>query len=416
MTCVRCAKSKETKNDRLPNGWKRMGTEIICGTCWGNAYILRAVTFPIAGPIGIEWKELRERLAACWQQSTGMANWAITELAKADVIRAENDKKLGPMPYTYLYPGARRRFPAMTPSSVVSLLHAVEGRYRKARLEVIWWASASLPRYKYPVPYPIHVQNWSARWLSEKERVPIIDMRLGESRIALRLAGGPGVYRQRAAFASLVEGDAIGCEASIYRQRGASNDNRIGVTEREPGGKARIHYRVMCKLVMWLPRKQADKGEATMEVKTQKDRFVVATIDGREPWVLNADHILRWVKQHRRRLDRIAEDTKYEKRWPKKARAQIADGREAFVQKHHNRIDTFIHQASAALIGYAQRNGVARLRYDDSERLTSEFPWHALKEKIVYKCDGAGIAFAEEAASGEVMDKKADPLADTEGL
>jgi hypothetical protein len=414
-TCHKLATTKPTKagEERLPKGWKRRGDETICGECWSKAFILRAITFPVASPVGLDWSAFRLLLATCWQQSTGLANWATTELAKADVIRDGSSVRMPAMPRLYLYPAARARFPAMTPSSVVSLLHAVEGRYRKARLEVIWRAAASLPRYRYPVPYPVNAQNWSVRWLSETERVPIMELRLGDQRIALRLQGGHGLRRQLAGFAHLVDGTGIGCEAALYRQRASSSDHRIGIDDRGPGGREKIHYRVMVKLVAWLPRVTPDQATATLDVRTSKDAFLVAEIDGRDPWTLNADHVLRWITAHRRRLDRLSEDTKREKRWPQSARANIADYRERFVAAHHRRLDTWTHQASAMLVAYAQRQKVARLRYDDSERITSEFPWHQLAEKIRYKCDGAGITFAE-VASGEVPEKKPEALADSE--
>src|SRR4029450_6481657 len=424
MTCIVCGVVKEIKPDkrgsvRLPRGWHRVGEASYCAGCWGKRYVLRAITMPVAGPMGdgdgMDWVELRKRLAEAWQQSTGMGNWAVTELAKADVVRNPGMEKLKPMEGVYLYPGARAQYPGMTSSSVVSLLHAVEGKYRKTRLEVIWRNSASLPRFKYPMPYPVNAQNWSARYLSEKERVPLVEMRLGESRVCLRLAARKGMRRQLAAFGEIVEGKAVPCELAIYRQRASEGDHRVGMSGKEPAGGAGVRYRGMVKMVAWLLKKEGVKGDGgTLELRTEKDRFWVGKIEGKEgEWVLNADHVLRWVVSHRRRLGRMSEDTKFEKRWPSRKRVQMQDYRDKFLGKHHDRLNSWIHQASASVVGYAVRNRVGRVQYDDSERLTSEFPWHMLTERLKYKCEDNGIEFAE-VGKGDVEGKGAETAVEGE--
>src|SRR4029453_10677041 len=203
------------------------------------------------------------------------------------------------------------------------------------------------------MPYPVNAQNWSARYLSEKERVPLVEMRLGESRVCLRLAGGKGGRGEMGGFGGGWGG----------------------------GG---VRFRVMVKMVAWLLKKEGVKGDGgTLELRTEKDRFWVGKIEGKEgEWVLNADHVLRWVVSHRRRLGRMSEDTKFEKRWPSRKRVQMQDYRDKFLRKHHDRLNSWIHQASASVVGYAVRNRVGRGRYDDSGRLTREFPGHMLTERL----------------------------------
>lgn len=100
--------------------------------------MLRAVTIPVAGPTDCEWQELREALRSCWANATTVANWATTELYKSDIVRTPAMERLPKYPERiYLYPGARRVAPEMDPTSVTSLLQAVESKYRKRRLAVV---------------------------------------------------------------------------------------------------------------------------------------------------------------------------------------------------------------------------------------------------------------------------------------
>lgn len=397
-TCNECGEQRTTKPTakgaaRLPKGWKRHNDCVYCPACWKKRYILRAVTIPVAGPVGRDWPELREALTRCWAQSTSLANWAVTELAKADVVRSPNDQQMPAMPYLYLYPQARRWCPSMPPTSVVALLHAVEQRYRKVRLSVIWRAEANLPRYRYPMPFPVHNQGWKARLGAENS--PLIDLRLGESDFTLRLRSGHQYRRQLAAFGKIVSGDAIQGELSLYRQRANSGDHRPGMVDREPGGGQQICYRILAKMTVWLPRTDNErKRRGTLIVRTASDAFLIAVFGQGEPWILNVDHVRRWITQYRRMVDRIQQDTKYEKRWPKRMRRQMADYLASSKDRHHRRMTTFCHQAVAMLTGYAERQKAMELQYDDTDRsYFPEFPWFDFRQMLANKLDERGVRF-----------------------
>src|ERR1700683_1747016 len=131
VTCQECGAAVSVKptgagTPRVPRGWKRIGTEDYCGKCWAKKCILRSVTIPVVGPVGQTWAELRDALADCWQWSTQLANWGVTELAKTDVLRSPDDDKMPAMPFVYLYPQARSRFPSMPSKAVATILQTVQ--------------------------------------------------------------------------------------------------------------------------------------------------------------------------------------------------------------------------------------------------------------------------------------------------
>jgi hypothetical protein len=133
------------------------------------------------------------------------------------------------MPCTYLYPEPRKQFPTLPAQTVAALEQAVTRNYKSKRHQIVWTCKAALPTFRYPQPFPIHNQSWTATLEND---TPVVTVRLGNARNGLRLKGGPRYYRQLSAFRSIVSGEAIRGGCSIY-ERGSD---------------------ILVKLVAWLPR------------------------------------------------------------------------------------------------------------------------------------------------------------------
>lgn len=391
MQCALCAREQETKTDRLPPGWKRHQDRIWCRDCWGQSFILRAHTVPVAGPVDAEWADLRAALKQAWEDSTSISNWAVLELARNDTPRLPCHEKLGPMPKLYLYPGARQAAPSCSPQSVTAILHAVEGKYRKSRLAVLWHRSQSLPFYRYPVPYPVHNQGWSCTRTEKGE--PCVTFRMGDRRWLLRLRAGKEFRRQLAAWKQIIDGEAVQGELALIGQWTNAGDHRNGTEARNPGGGARRQLRIMAKMVGWFPRKPSRGLNGTLYARTSHPHFLAYHVgaDG-EPKHLHATHVRRWEAQHRRRLETISDDTKYEKRWPRATRQNMLAAQDVWVKHYRDRLAAFTHESSAMLAAFAARAGVAAVELDTTDRAFCErFPWHEFIEKLRYKLETYGI-------------------------
>ena len=79
---------------RLPSGWKHLGEEYWCSKCWAGKYILRAISFPVAGPVDRTWQELRAALREMFIETTAVSNWMMTELYTRDVRREAGQTKM----------------------------------------------------------------------------------------------------------------------------------------------------------------------------------------------------------------------------------------------------------------------------------------------------------------------------------
>jgi hypothetical protein len=383
-TCRGCNATRTKPEKRLPRGWKRLAEEPFCETCWRKRYLLRAIAIPVASPLDQDWDQLRAALRAMWRLTTQASNWMVTELFTRDVKRQPGDEKMPPMARQYLYPEARQRFPDLPSQSVAALEQAVQAKYRAARYQTVWTCERSLPTFRYPVPFAIPNQGWSA--VVEEER-PVVSVRIGEERIRLQLKGGRRFYRQRKAFDAIASGRAVQGELAIY-ERGRD---------------------VMVKMVAWFERPEAKAvvAEQVLSVRTAEEELLIA-LDAKADrlWKYNGDHLRRWNAEHRQQLQRWSEDVKYEQR-PVPA---FAERREQAAAKYHRRMATAVQEIAAQLVGYAVRRKFAVLRYDDAVQTFAELPWFALRERIRTKCDEVHIRF--EHASGEVKEKVAEPLAD----
>lgn len=63
MKCSGCDVAAKSTGNRLPRGWhRRSEAEAYCPDCWGERYLLRAITMPVVSPVGCTWEELRADL------------------------------------------------------------------------------------------------------------------------------------------------------------------------------------------------------------------------------------------------------------------------------------------------------------------------------------------------------------------
>jgi hypothetical protein len=381
-----------------------MEAEVVCPKCWHDKFFLRAITFAVSGPIVKEdWPALREALQAGWAQSTRLCNWAVTELAKADVTRQPDMAKLPKFALPYLYPPARKLFPGLASQTVVALLNTVQRKYAQTRFERIWLGNVSLQSYKYPVPVPVPAAGYSCELMKRgPDRVPVVHLRIGDQRFSLLLRGGVEWARQLHDFTQVVHGHGLQCEAAIGRRRVTDSDTWNGVAERQAGGGQRQHYRIMLKLVAWLPRKPVGKKQKpkNLTLNTGQDFFWQAVLDGGQPWILHADHVRGWVLSHAHRLQHWSDDQKFEHRRNARARQPLNEHRAAAARKQNDRLDTWCHTAAALFTQWCSRQRVTRVQYDETGgHFLESFPWHRLKTLLQEKLNVAGIDFAEVASA-----------------
>lgn len=442
LRCGACGTVKPARvtrggNPRLPKGWKaRPDPEhedppvYTCAACWKRLYHLRAVTFPVAEVLeGGTWQEFCTAVRACLDRSRALAQWAVNRLAQTDVVRTNDQATMPPHPPIYLYGEASgvngfhgwgEWTGAMTAANAV--LHAVEQKYARRRLEVVWRAEASLPTIRSQ-PYPVPAQSYRAAWTEyegtdgKTSRVPSVSIPLDGRRWVLRLRGGRQRARQLVAFAHIVSGAAEKGELAVYRKRTQSNRDRSGMNGRTaPGGGARVRHDVMVKLVAWLSRECRERVRAgALTVHSSKNAFLVAVHpDFERPWVLRSNQVRRWIVQHERRIQQISEDAKAEVRpqrpvpgpWQrltpeqracrrrhKRMRRHRLDHLETISRRYHQQLNTYVQTAAAWLAAYADRLGVSRVCLDLSERsYCSGFPWAALRERIRANLEDRGIA------------------------
>ena len=385
IECSQCAKTAQV-NKRLPTGWKHPVPETYyCGDCWRGKYILRAITLQIAEPQGLSWDDLRTALKVMWRETTRASNWMMRQLALADVEREPGVTKMPPMPRSYLYPVARQQFPVLPSQTVAALEQAVTAKYKAKRYEIVWTCAAALPTFRYPQPFPVHNQSWTVAMENDS---PVVSVRMGEHRIQVRLKSGNRYRRQLAGIRSIADGSAVPGECAIYEQGTA----------------------IMVKMVAWLPRRAAaNQMTGILRVRSSAESLIVAVNEKDETlWSYHADQIPRWAAEHRRQLQRWADDSKFEQR----PVPLFATRRTEASLRYHRRVNSAADQAAAYLVNYARRRKFAEILWDDTERaFCPDFVWFRLESRIKTLADEYGIVFTH--ANGPVMPKSQPPLAST---
>lgn len=417
--CSDCGAVKEVKGNRLPRDWhkRRSDQKAFCKTCWHAHYILRTITFPVIKPLDGDWARANEALNYSWARSTALANWATTHLYTNDTVRLPSQEKCPKQPALYIYGAASANFGgwgewAGAYGAASALLRGVELKYRAARYEVLWLRKRSLSSFKYPYPFPVRAEDYQMEFVDER---PVIRFNLlGGYKAEFVLKGGPQMYRQLEAFKDVVSGAAEKCEAAVYRRSASSGDHRSGgeVTGHGPPTKK---TRNMVKIVMWLPRKHGLRnGVKTYKLSSVSDAFLVAD-DG---WRFNSDFIRTSIANHAIFLQRISEDTKHEKRWPKRKLANINAFRAARCLRQNNRLKTFCQQVAAMIAGRASRRGYDVVELDTSNReyIPEGFPWSDFKIALASALAGKGITLIadeepvdNEEAGGEDEPPEAPP-------
>lgn len=411
MICCECGdveagKPSKSGRENLPRGWKEHPEgQHHCRRCWGDNWCLRTVTIPVAGPVDGTWEEFRAALKSCWSRSTQWANWAVRELVRNDVVRLPEHERMPAMPPVYLYGLAREQgFPVADSQSRQAVFRDVERKYRASRYRAIWLRSQAPPSYRYPVPFPVHDDAWKVSFGDDGEI--LVSLPLDGRRWVIRLRGGAEFRRQRGDVRRIVSGGARQGQAAVYSRRVQVSANRNGVDGRDPGGGRNGISRVMFKFVIQVPKRSGGQDGSTLHVRSDAGSFLVYRVDDGDVKYLHADHLRRWIAGHRRKLDRMSDDLKHEKRWPKRVRRKAVESKDGWLRKHHHRLDSFTHEASAMLAGFAARNRVSRVSLDLSERsFVAEFPWHQFQERLAYKLDERRISL--DVVAGAAADEDA---------
>lgn len=414
IACSVCSKPSTSESDRLPRGWKRTDA-VYCDKCWRERYVLRAITMEVVKPLGdgVGWDELRAAVRASCGQATSITNLIMGRMFATDRQRMPDDKKLGKFDFDYetkggpLYHECRKMWPDFDSRSVASLMQALRGKYVKKRYEILWTGESSLPSARYPQPYPVHNQAWKPMFVPAGkdggDLVPAVEVPLVGGKMLLQLRQGKDWRGQVADFGRFVSGEVVKGELAILLKRVNSESHGNGIEARDEGGQ-KIFNHVKVKMVGWFPRIKRPAVEGSLVLRRDAEALLVAakstergmSIIGKWNW----DHLLRWVAEHRRHLQRWSDDQKAEQRRPP---AFFASHREAACQKYRNRMESAQKELAHQIAQLCRRQRVAELVYDATDRGyfgDDQWTWSAFETVLENKLNEFGIMFKKESANG----------------
>lgn len=415
--CVCDLCTKTVASARSPRGWHRTPDKrLLCGDCWAKSYRARCIRLPVAGPYNPsgeaqpeQWAALRTAVIAAWDSATRLANWTVTEILRNEPAQTPGQRL--PALETYLY-GAFGAAPfrgewAGAAGSANAVMRFVEQSYKAKRGQIQALHSATAPTYRWPYPYPVPKQAWSAR--VEQEHV-IVSIPLGGERVELRIRNDPTSRYYLRQMVDIIEGRASGGELKLIGQHVQPNDRRNGIAFRRPGGGESRWVRLTIMVSGYFPATEPRVGIAgTMRVTTGANSLLYAECDGdSEPWVVHGDHIREWVVASRAMRQRWSDDTKAETRRPNRIKNRRRDAAERHNGKYQRRLHSACEEVSAWVVNYARRRRVASILYDDScVEFAPGFAYGNLRLLLERKSAENGI---EIISSGTVATNSPDPL------
>lgn len=417
-TCSGCTKEVEG-GERAPRGWRGVpGQEgqLLCPSCNTGKFVVRAVAFPVAGPVAVEkvrggpevpegfctWEGLRSQLRPAFEESTRLVNWVVQQLRSADVAFLGRGQKTPAFPKLDLYNLSAPIAPSLAPQARNTTLRAASDRYSALRREILA-GQVSLPSFRFPHPLPIQNQSWEPVMLPDGR--PAVKVRIGAYYWTLRLRGGPMFRRQLDGLRAMITNEARRGDLVFYEKRAHGGDHRpsgaLGPTNRT--GKSRL----MIKLVGSFPRRE-DKGprQGILTATTKRDVLLSWEIEGgmtgRADGRYHPEHVRSWVGGHKARLQKWSDTLKPEHRFPAEERRRMVSDHEATLEKHRNRMKSFVQTTAAMLANLADRRRVAKVVYDDTDKTYCDLPWYEIRERLRTLLGERGIVVEFSADREEV--------------
>ena len=413
VTCPSCGRSVTTKplgatdEPSLPRNWKRLNDVPTCPECVGNAYVRRGAWLPVASVsreyVGESWdepehaagwQEFRVALRESWRTAARLYNWALVEFAKTDTAVPVAGKKGGLVPGPWDRKAAvntvrvlcRTRFPEIDSQidsqGKYAILAKAEADYFRSRFERQVLCASVLPECRsgeLPLPVPFAAVN--RIWLHEGH--VYLRLRVAGRRFTVKLAAGNRHWRAvRAVESSLPDG-------------------RVGELKIQERGRD-----VMVGFSLLLPRETGERRDVVVRVATVKESLWSVVVDGREhSWDLHDDQVKQAITAYRRRLARISDDLKMERRRPHENSAAFEAARDRMSEKYRARLHDYCHKAAAILCGLARRHKASRVEYDDREQAYfGRFPWFKLRTLVAEKLVAIGVEFAHVTGSGDTVE------------
>ncbi|MEM6260465.1 MAG: hypothetical protein AAGI37_19495 [Planctomycetota bacterium] len=355
--------------------------------------VTRALTMPILKPAddAVAWDDLRDMLNLSWRRSTSLANAMMAQLHERHQALRSDDSTIDSKPPRKpkmsedgLYQLGTSLAPDMPTGTISSLNQMVRKRYkgkvsvlkpggdRRVQMSADFAAMTgqmSLPSFRYPTPFPCRAQDWRPSVGRGGECIASVTL-APKTRVKVFLKTGGGHKRAAAEYRRIASGELKYREASLVIA----------------GGRPAL------KVVYDRPVVHR-KREGVLSVRTCSESLLVAVLNKDRVWWYHGDDLKRMVAAYTERMQRLADDTKHERRT---RRNNLAKRRTAWVEKNRRRTDTILHQITASLVGFADRRNVAVIEYQDQDKSFIEsLPWAAIKTMIEWKAADKGVAFRE---------------------
>lgn len=417
VTCTSCSRATLVRALKfgapaLPVGWTRVGVDLMCGDCFGQRYVVRAIWMPVVSVAEgydpewsnercrLGWRALRAALRESWRHAAGVYNLVLALLAASDTApllpgpKGPRLPKWSAMPMSELYGLARGRFPSLDSQSLASVIQNARAAYKNSRFARRVLCRQTLPEAtagRLPLPF----EEQDSPLIATDGGSLLVRLRVTGQRFTLRLAGGPRHARAQGTLRDVIAGKLVRGQAKIL-ERGAGKANRSGGGEaRTNGGGSFRKTEIMFGVTVYMPRTPSiATGDTAMVIRTCAEKLLQIRI-GREaePWSLWDEQVRRRIAAHRAQLERLNCDATMERRLPASNRVGLNDYRAEVCRRHSSWLNDYCHKVAAIIRGLARRRRVKRIEFDCTNKdFVESFPWYKLASMIKDHCQMDGIS------------------------
>ncbi len=349
-------------------------------------------------------------LEPLWLEVKQAADLAVVELLRQEDLPIR-DGNFGLLDQTKVVEKLKAVFPLLPKHAVDAMMLRIMLEYRKRRYDVLVRGDHSTLTYKYGYPILIRKGKWFPRPPTEGMSAQRLEVVLGKEegcikkgkhsnqRLILELCGGRGYSRYITTFKKLLTGEAVGGELALK-----------GV---KPAGLPRSATELYVNLRLELPVAKTKGAHGSLYVATDDKSFLYARVNDRKLWRINGDQLPKqfralattlqkvpgWIERHDERLQRLADDLKFENGTQRANSEAIAVVRERFVERQRNRLENFVETVTAAVADYAHRRRFAQIVYNDRRRNSfggAHFPWSKLELRLRQKAEAHGLKFIKD--------------------
>lgn len=392
---VRPPRLKSDGTPAIPKGWYVSAGEALCRACRRGAWVIRAVSFPVRTPEGVDAETFIAELRMAWRCASELSTLTERLLYAADDGWDAEKKKLAAPPKVS-DTTIRAMLPGYFPSAAATQMKTmVTTRYAKRRIGIHRNRDDTPSVYKDPSPMAVRYDRVALREGKDGRLYAAFPWVTGE-RVEFELLNGKEFARPCAAIRRVLAGEArLRLVMLIPQMCRRESGGTVKVGYRRASRARNDVYRPMLKLV--IEERRAARGEQTGTATLATGRWPLLTMTGdglpSNGFVWHGADLARVIRMRERRQQQLREDRKAV---TGAARHACSEKMGDAALKDNRRMTSGVQRLVAQVADKARRINIQTLRWKNTDKSFAEsFPWTMFEAALKHALNKINVALVE---------------------